>query len=193
MTAWRRIYDERRRVILPVVLVLVINVAVLLLAVLPLSRSVVSARTDSEQAIVDLANAQRLERQAKDAAGSKARAEQELARFQTEILPRDFATARRSVSRWVQEAAREAGLDFNSARFDWDEVRDSRLSRAYSVVTLTGRYPEIRRFLYALETADEFLVLDKVGLAQTDVASGGGAPLVVTLNVSTYFLTPDAP
>lgn len=192
MTGWRRIYDERRKVILPLVLVLIVNLAVLLLVVLPLSRGVVSAKADSEQAVVDLANAERLERQAKDAAASKARAEQELSRFQTEILPRDFATARRSVSRWVQDAAVEAGLSFNSARFDWEEIRDSRLSRAYSTVTLTGRYPEIRRFLYSLETADDFLVLDKVGLA-TEVAAGGGAPLVVTLNVSTYYLTPPEP
>ena len=193
MSVWRRIYVERRRVVLPLLLVLVVNLAVLALAVLPLSRSVVAGEDDRVQATVELANAQRLERQARDAAASRTRAEQELAKFHSEILPRDFPAARRSASRWVQDAARDAGLEFSNARFDWEEVRDSRLSRAYGTFTLSGRYADVRRFLYALETAEEFLVLDKVGLAQSENAGGGGATLVLTLSLSTYFLTPPAP
>lgn len=191
MTALGRIYDERRRVILPLVIVLAVNVAVLLLAVLPLSRSVTAARAESVQATVDLANAQRLQRQARDAAGSKTRADQELARFYADVLPRDLATARRSTIRWIQDAARDAGLEFSTSRFDFDEVRDSRLSRAYSTVTLAGRYADVRRFLYAVETAQEFLVVEKVALAQSEAAGPASAPLVVTLTVATYYLTPD--
>jgi type II secretory pathway pseudopilin PulG len=191
VTGWRRIYDERRRVILPLVIVLAVNVAVLLLAVLPLSRSVVAARADNVQATVDLANAQRLQSQARDAAGSRTRADQELTRFYSEVLPRDLLTGRRSTIRWIQDAARDAGLEFSASRFDFDEVRDSRLSRAYSTVTLAGRYGDVRKFLYAVETAQEFLVVEKVGLAQSEATGSAAMPLVVTLTVATYYLTPD--
>lgn len=190
MTLWRRIFDERRRLLLPVLVGLAVNLAVLVLAVFPLARSLEGARAEHTQATVDLANAQRLERQARDAAGSRARADQELARFYSGVLPKDFATARRSTLRWVQQAAGDAGLEFGNQHFDYDEVRDSRLSRAYSTVTLSGRYADVRRFLYAVETAQEFIVVEKVALAQSDAAS---APLTVTLTVSTYYLTPTQP
>lgn len=188
MTGWRRIYDERRRVLVPLALVLVVNLAVLLLAVVPLARSVQTARADAVQATVDLANARRLETQAKEAANSRARAEQELTRFYADKLPRDLATARRSTFRWVQDAAREAGLEFRDQKLDYEEVRDSRLSRAFSTVTLAGRYADVRRFLYAMETTEEFLVIQKVELLQSDTAAA--TPLVLTLTVSTYYLTP---
>ena len=42
MSLWRRIYLERRAVVLPLVVLLVANVAALALAVFPLKRSVAS-------------------------------------------------------------------------------------------------------------------------------------------------------
>lgn len=191
MTLWRRVYQERRRVLLPLSLAVIINLAVLLLGVIPLSRSVVSAENAAVQAAVDLANARLVEKQARDAAGSRSRADQELVRFYSEVLPRDFATASRTANRWLQEAARESGLEFKGSHFDWDEIRDSRLSRAYSTVTLAGRYADVRRFLYSVETAQEFIVVEKVALAQTDsTGAGSSSPIEVSLTVSTYFLTP---
>jgi Tfp pilus assembly protein PilO len=193
MTTWRRLFAERRRALMPLVLVIIVNLAILLLAVLPLSRSVAGAEQAIQQATVDLANVKRLETQAREAAGSRARADQELSRFYSDILPKDLPTARRSTIRWIQEAARDAGVEFSSSRFDYEEVRDSRLSRAYSTVTLAGRYADVRRFLYAVETAQEFIVIEKVGLAQSDTAGGAATPLGVTLTVATYYVTPPAP
>jgi Tfp pilus assembly protein PilO len=57
-----------------------------------------------------------------------------------------------------------------------------------------GRYANIRRFLYAVETASEFVVVEKVGLAQsTATEQGSNGALEVSLVVATYFVTPSAP
>jgi Tfp pilus assembly protein PilO len=144
------------------------------------------------EASVELATARRLERQARDAAVNRKRAETDLQTFYTDVLPRDFATATRTTNRWLQEAARQAGLEFKSAHFDWAPIRDSRLSRAFSTVTLSGRYANIRRFLYAVETASEFIVVEQVGLAETSSTRGSDGGLDISLAVSTYFLSPAA-
>ena len=195
MSLWKRVYQERRRVLLPLTVVIVLNVLLLLLVVLPLGRGVQATNEASVNAGVALANAKRLEQDARRAAGSKERAEQELQRFYGEVLPRDFATASRTANRWLQQAARDAGLEYTGARFDWEEIRESRLSRAFSTVTLTGRYADIRRFLYAVETAEEFIVVERVELAQSETAQQAGAAgaIEVSLVVSTYFVTPAQP
>jgi Tfp pilus assembly protein PilO len=90
---------------------------------------------------------------------------------------------------WVAEAAREAGLDFRGSQFDWDEVRDSLLTRAFSRITLQGSYPSIRRFLHAVETAQEFVVVERVELVQQADSVSETGQLEVSLIVATYFVT----
>ncbi|MEO8483375.1 MAG: GspMb/PilO family protein [Acidobacteriota bacterium] len=189
MSLWARVYEERRRVIVPLVILAAISVATLLLAVWPLQRSVTNSENAALEAMVGLANARRFERQAREAADSKRRADTELQAFYTDVLPRDFATATKTTTQWLQVAAREAGLEFKASHFDWDVVRDSRLSRAFSTVTLVGKYPNIRRFLYAVETASEFIVIEKVSVAES-TGQGSGGNLEVSLGVATYFLSP---
>ena len=191
MTPWGRIYQERRAVVLPLLVVLVVNAAVFALAVLPLRRSVATAEDGSADATLALAEARRQERQAKDARTSKERAEQELTKFYGEKLPRDPNTARKVTTAWLQQAVADAGLIFKNNHFDTDAVRDSQLTRVLVKFTLQGRYPAIRKLLYALETAEEFVVVDKVELAQSgsDAQISSGL-LEVSLTVSTYHLTP---
>jgi Tfp pilus assembly protein PilO len=187
---WTRVYQERRRVVVPMLILLVGNVAVLGLAVWPLQANV----TGQQSVLIDtnyaLAQARRLDRQVRDARTSRDRAEQDLAKFYAEVLPRDLATAQRTTNLWLNEAALDAGLLFRGSSFNWAEVRDSRLTRAFSRVTLRGRYADIRRFLYAIETAQEFIVVEGVELAQSGSASGGDGMLEVSMLVSTFYMTP---
>ena len=53
-----------------------------------------------------------------------------------------------------------------------------------SAPSSSGRYDDIREFLYALETADDFVIVDSIVLAEGDEPS---SPLNLTLNVSTYY------
>jgi Tfp pilus assembly protein PilO len=189
----RRIFEERRRVLLPLLIVLVVNVAALLLAVLPLRTAVAAAQSGAADAMLQLGEARRLERQVGQARTSKEHADEELRRFYTEVLPRDLPTATKTMNLWVTEAARDAGLEFSGSQFDWTEIRDSRLSRAFSRITLEGNYPNMRRFLHALETADEFIVVERVELAQQNDQPSANGPLEVSLVVATYFLTSPEP
>ena len=191
MNIWRRIFDERKRAVLPLVLILAANVAVLVLAVLPLRAAVASAERSSIDAMAALADARRQEKRASDAKASQGRADTELKKFYTDVLPRDFANAQRTANLWLSQAARDAGLTFKGSQFDWEEVTESSLLRAFARVTLEGRYANIRRFLYAVETAQEFIVVESVELAGE--TSSPSEMLRVSLLVSTYFMPPAAP
>ena len=46
-----------------------------------------------------------------------------------------------------------------------------------------GDYESFRQFIFALESAPEFVIIDDVTLAQSDASK----PLTLTLELSTYF------
>ena len=188
MSLWHRVYQERRALILPLLIALIANVVVLLVVVWPLQQSVAAAHADALAARAALAAAKRLEMQATQAATRRTHAEEDLQRFYGQILPRDFPSATRMATQWLQQAASDAGLEFQQSRFDVKEVRESALVRASSTVTLVGRYADLRRFLTAMEAAREFVVLESVQLAQPD--DGQQSPndsLEIALAVSTFF------
>ena len=192
MRLWRRVYEERRSVVLPLVIGLAVNAAVFLLAVLPLRRIVATSQARAAEATVELANAKQVEQQARGARASKDRAAEELRKFYEETLPADASSAQKTTNYWLQEAARGTGLTFRGSRFQSELVEKSRLTRAFSRVTLQGRYPNIRRFLHEVETAQEFIVVERVELAQTDQASTSGL-LEVSLVVATYYIASPTP
>lgn len=188
MSLWRRIYTERRSALLPLFIVAAVNLAVALLVVLPLRRSVDSSAAAAENAQVAVLSARQQLTQAREAAASHERADDELTRFYTEVLPSTFAAAQRTTNRWVQDAARRTGLEYIDSSFSWDRVRESTLSRASSDVTLRGRYADIRRFLREIEVAPEFLIVEEVELRQP-ASTGDTGSLEVGLVVSTFFVT----
>ena len=193
MSLWRRIFEERKQVLLPLGIALVANIAVLMLAVLPLQTAVASADARAVGAMRELGDARRLDRQVTQARTGKVRADEELHKFYTEVLPRDFPTAQTTTNLWLTQAAEDAGLSFKGSHFDWDAIRDSALSRAFSRVTLEGRYPNIRRFLYDVEKAKEFIVVEKVELAEQGDQPAANGLLEVSLVVATYFQTKHQP
>ena len=67
-----------------------------------------------------------------------------------------------------------------------EQDRDSHLARLRTTMVLAGNYADIRRFIYELETAREFVVIEDVSLTQREEDS---AALVLTLQVSTYYWT----
>ncbi len=68
-------------------------------------------------------------------------------------------------------------------------MKDSQLERMSDKVTLVGDYQNIRKFLYTVETAPQFVVIERVGLSQaTDLRSTNSGRLEVTLDVATYYL-----
>lgn len=193
MRLWRRVYDERRRVVLPLVLLLVVNVAVLAIGVFPLRRAVASAEQDAAEASVKLRDANLALKRARDADGAKKRADVELAKFYTDILPASLSGSKGAVrlaSFWLQKVAADANVQFKSATaFTQERVKDSQLIRYSGQITLNGDYANFRKFLYEVETSQEFVIIEKVQISQPALAQGPGT-LEIELDVSTYFLGP---
>ena len=190
MTLWRRIYRERRGLVLPLMLITALSVGALALGVFPLSRHVAGLESDAVDANLALKLAKADEIKANHERTSKERAEIDLQKFYSEILPSDFVTAAQLTNNLMVQWAKESSIVFSSGQFrpaKTDEKSKSRLTKMVGKVTIKGGYPGIRRFLYRVETAEEFIVIEEVNLNQPG-SSDTGTNLELDLVVSTYFL-----
>ena len=187
MSLWRRVLSERRTLVVPLLTALAINVLVLALAVLPLQRSVVGDEDRANDVKLALADARRTERVANDTRASKQRADEELKRFYAEVLPASHAAARDLLYLQVSKLSREHGVKFESSSFEPEPVDKSSLMRFRVDVSLTGDYASIRKFLYRIETDEEFYIIEGVKLGQASRTEGSGNALEVVLQVATYY------
>ena len=62
---------------------------------------------------------------------------------------------------------------------------EARLGRLQIRVVLQGEWENFRQFIYELESAPEFVIIDNVELSGSTSEAAGGQ--VVTLEMSTYF------
>jgi len=186
MSLLRRVFIERRRVVLPLLIFLVANVAVLALVVFPLQRSVDGAEQTRAQAELKLASARQLQKATNDQKAGRSRADVELKKFYTEILPKDFASARNLTNFWLGHMAEQSRLTYRAGQYESTAVRDSHLMKFKGEVTLVGDYSDIRRFLYEVETAQEFVIIEKVALQQPGL-NQTGTQLELALTVTTYY------
>jgi Tfp pilus assembly protein PilO len=193
MTLWRRILSERRIVVVPLLTALAINVLVIGLAVVPLSRSVTGDESRAMDVKLALGDAHRMARVASDTRTSEERAGLELATFYADVLPRGLADARSLLYVDIAEMAAETGLQMGTNVFEPEEVDDSTLMRYRTDVTLTGEYAGIRRFLYLLDTSEKFVVVENVKLAQSGQRQGASGSLEVVLQVATFYSAATAP
>jgi hypothetical protein len=190
VSVWRRVVVERRRTVLPLALLLAVNVAVLGLVVLPLRRSVASREQGALAAMSDLAAARREALQARAAGQSTERADRDLRAFYETVLPRGFDQAVQVTGFWLNSVASRAGVQFERGQYEPERVEDSPLERMMAKATLTGDYDGVRRFLHAVESAPEFVIIDRVELAQPNDVNEGQLELL--LDVSTYYRAPAA-
>jgi Type II secretion system (T2SS), protein M subtype b len=107
------------------------------------------------------------------------------------VLPANVAAARRLLQLRVAQLARAHEVTFSRSAAAPENIRGSDLARLQATIELVGRYRDVRDFLYELETADDFVVVDSIVLAEGEDPA---APLDLTLVVSTYFKAiPDVP
>ena len=184
MTPTRRILAEKRRYIYPLVGALLLNIALLLVVVLPLSRKVQGGEQAAQQAAMAHAAANKDFQAARATVTGKSAADGELKKFYSAVLPTDMSQARRTMFK-VSELARNANLSLGRSSTKESQDRDSSLGKLTNDLTLTGQYRDIRQFIYDLETSPEFLVLEHVGLSSQGT-EGGGA-LRMDVRVATYY------
>jgi Tfp pilus assembly protein PilO len=183
----RRIAREHRRLVVPLLVALVVNVLAYAVVVYPLSQAVGSIEQREAAAARELEAARREHGAARGTLTGKDRAAQELQRFYAEVLPSDLSSARRLTHVRLPQLAGQMGLAYDKATITPPAPdRDSSLTRVRTVAELAGRYSDVRTFIHQLETAPEFVVIDAVKLAEEDEESG---LLNLTLQLSTYYRT----
>ena len=184
-----RILAEKRKLIWPLAIVLLANVAVFAIVVYPLSQKVAMGQQEADAANVTLNNARRDYANARATVTGKAQADDELKKFYGDVLPPDLSAARRITYLPISQLAEESNLRVERRISDWTPIRESSLARFTQTTILTGQYSDIRRFIYALETRPEFVVIENLDLSQNENEASRG--ITVTLQIATYFRTGD--
>lgn len=185
-----RVIADHRRWLVPVGIVLAINVIVLVAVVLPLRQAVQSGSSRAEVSAQSLREAMADLKEAEATRDGQTQASRDLDRFYAEVLPSDFATARRMTGVKMSQLARAHDVGFQSGAAATESLRDSTLERLHVNYQLSGDWDDIRQMIYEIETGPDFIVIDTVQLVEGGQA---GAPLSLTLDLSTYYRVAHAP
>src|SRR5205814_9352863 len=106
-----------------------------------------------------------------------------------DVLPGGYQDSLNLADFGVERIAAQSSVIKKNAQTNVESSKESRLARVTSRGVFDGDYKSIRRFLYALETARPFVVLEKVELTQSagSQATGGqgtGNAIEVTLELA---------
>ena len=181
---WARVLADHRRWLVPVGIVLVINLAVLVMVVMPMRRSAESGTSQAAESAAALNAALADLRGAEAMRDGQSQAAKDLERFYGEVLPPNFSTARRLTQLKLPQMARAHDVAFARGSTSQEELRDSPLERLNISCSLTGEWDDIRELIHEIETGPDFLVIDNVALSEGESAT---APLTLELELSTYF------
>ena len=185
MTLWRRVLAEKRRWAVLLAAGALINAGLFALVVLPLAARVRGGEADAANAAAALTAARQEYAAARATVTGKATADAELQKFYHDVLPPDVSGARRITYLKIEQLARQANLRVHNKTSAVRRTdRGSSLGKLLVDASLSGDYAAVRRFIYALETAPEFLVLENVAVAQGDDRSRG---LNVNVQLATYY------
>lgn len=88
----------------------------------------------------------------------------------------------------VAKLVREFGIAFDRVQYENEILDNGAIERFGTVVPLNGGYTSLRKFIQAVESSGNFLVIERV------VLGAGRSADVIELNITlaTYFIAPDA-
>jgi Tfp pilus assembly protein PilO len=185
MTAAKRVFSEKRHLIVPLAIAAAANLAALALLVYPLSRRVESSETRAQVAAQQLGTASLDYRAARATLEGRQHTDKQLDQFYVDVLPHDQAAARRITYLRLAQLARDGNLDYQQRAITQEHVKDSTLSQLVLTMSLEGDYRDIRAFIHTLETSPDFIVVRSVGLAKARDTKKPG--LTVALTLATYY------
>lgn len=189
MTLFRRVMAEKRRLVLALAIAAAANVLLFVLLVFPLGRQVTNAELQAQQQREVLRRARHDATSARATVQGKQQADASLRKFYHDVLPANASTAQRLTYLRLSQLAREANLRLERGTNEVKREKGSSLEKVTTTYMLSGDYRDVRRFIYALETAPEFMVLENVALSTTEERERG---LTVKLDVATYFRSNNA-
>jgi hypothetical protein len=182
----RRIVSEHRSLVLAIVATLLVNVLTYVLVVQPRGAKAAGAADRAGAAARALAAAERDLTAAQALVTGKSRADEKLNAFYQDVLPEGREAARRMMDQQLPALADQAGVRWIKRNTDVAVANDARLGQLTTTMVLEGEYPELRAFIYAIESAPDFIVVEDVLLSE-------GRPnesLMLTVRMSTYFRAP---
>jgi Tfp pilus assembly protein PilO len=187
MIPLRRAFDENRRLIVPVLAALALNVVLSAGAVYPLRVRAHNAEQRQQAAARELASAQSDDAAARGLVLGKDKTGAALEAFYKDVLPGSLSTARQSTFLRLAQLAEQHHLRLGRRAFKTEEdvnQQHGSLRRFSGTMALEGDYENMRRFIYQLESGPDFIVIDSVALSQ---GSDPGSALQLTLTLSTYY------
>ena len=179
-----RIAREYRKGLIPLGIVLATNLVLLAVVVLPLAQRVSANEERAETAARAELSAQAEFRKAEALREGKARASTDLDKFYQQVLPVDVEAARLVVQSKPRRLASSHEVRYERGQSDTESVRESSLERFVTSIALTGSWDDIRGFIYELETAPDFIVIDHIAIAE---GLDTNAPLELSMELSTYY------
>jgi flagellar basal body-associated protein FliL len=185
MTLLQRIVAEKRTLLILLALGIVLNVAAYALIVYPLAVKSAGSVERAQAAVRSRKAAEQDLSAARALVVGKTRAREELATFFDKVLPADQPAAVRITYSPLSEIAKKANTRVIERRWEPDEslAKNSHVGRLRVHMSLQGDYASVRRFIYEIERAPEFVIIDNLTLAQTDPTK----PLVLTMDLSSYY------
>lgn len=188
----KRIFSEKRPIVLPLGIAIVANMLLYALVVYPLGVKSAGAADRAAAAADARQSAERELQVARALITGKALADEELNAFYRKVLPANQNAAQRMTYVPVVEIAERNNVKYvrrvyedvvEEGNADLRRLAKSELRRLTTRVVLQGAYEEIRAFIYELETAPEFIIIDEVTLMEANE----NEPVTLTINLSTYF------
>jgi len=185
MPLWKRILVEKRTLIVPLVLGVVANIAAYGLWVYPLGVKSAGAADRAAAATRSLQSAESELAKARELVAGKSRAEQELSTFFDKVLPADLRAARNLTYATLPALAKKSNVRLVDRRFEEGKhEKNARLGVLNVHTSWQGDYESFRRFIYALESASPFVIIDDVALTQSDPSK---SLIMLKMDLSTYF------
>ena len=180
----KRIFQEKRRVTIPVLAGLVLNLALYAGVVFPLSARVRSVEAQAQTSLQQLQAAQRENGETRNLAQGRDRTSAALQSFYKDVLPPNFAQARGAAYLRLTQLAEQHNLEWSGRQATKEFEKGSSLERMHMSMTLRGEYDDIRRFIYQIESGTDFIVIDSIALRQ---GLEPGSALAFELDLSTYY------
>lgn len=180
----KRVFDEKRRLMIPVLGGLALNIALYAAVVYPMSVRARGAESRAAEADAALQAAERDEASARAVADGRDRTEVTLKSFYDDVLPKSHAAAQESTYLRLAQLADQHNVQRSRTSTRQEADKESSLVRLRITTSLQGDYEDLRRFIYQVESGTDFIVIDSIALRQ---ASDPGMPLTLDLSLSTYY------
>ncbi|HKY21513.1 MAG TPA: GspMb/PilO family protein [Vicinamibacterales bacterium] len=180
----RRVFQEKRRFVIPVLGGLAVNILLYLVVVYPLSVRTRSSEAHAQTAEKTLRAAEREDADARGITAGRDRTDAALKAFYTDVLPPNLTLARQATFLRLSQLAEQHHLRRSRSDMVLDGEKNASVQRIRITMSLQGDYEDIRRFIYQVESGIDFIVIDSIALRG---GADAGSPLTLDLILFTYY------